>query len=105
MRRGVGRGSERWAIELGWGSERTHRIGVEDPDPVEALDLAELLEEQGEVPPVAWPVQVVLVGVLGDQVELLGARGDQHLCLVDHIVKVLASKFAPVFVVRCASLA
>ena len=68
---------------------------------MEALDLAELPEKESEVPSVAWPVQVVLVGVLGDQVELLGAGSDQNFCLVDHVVKVLASKFTPVFVVPC----
>ena len=68
---------------------------------MEALDLAELPEKESEVPSVAWPVQVVLVGVLGDQVELLGAGSNQNFCLVDHVVKVLASKFTPVCVVPC----
>ena len=58
------------------------RVAIKQPDPAQALDVGELSQQRGEVGAVP-PVAAVLVRVLGDEVELEGARGDEGAGLGD----------------------
>ena len=52
------------------------RVGVEDANPVDAVDLVELAQQLGEPDP-AVEIEAVIGRVLGDEVQLADAVGGQ----------------------------
>ena len=71
------------------------RVAVQQADPAQALDPRQLAQQRGQRGAVL-PVAAVLVGVLGDEVELEGARGDERAGLGDDVDPGLGAEGAAV---------
>ena len=70
-------------------------IDVMQPDPMQILDPAQFLQQGTEEPLAAGQIRAVAASILGHHDHLFHALMSKNSCLIQHVVQLPGTKFAP----------